>query len=239
VTATSPATGALTATRPISRSTRTPSSSARSQPPRPTPRTVTRCQSSSVRRPRETTSPSSSATRPTRTARPATSSKRPASHSLRSALRSATRPGGFPKDRFAIDLEQMTVTCPATNVVPITLTSDGGGRASFKAHCGSCPLRALCTKSRSGRTISVHRYEQILARARAEQADPAWAAAYRSDRPIVERKISHFTRRAWEARKARTRGLKRISTDLDTRAGALNWARLAILGLHLDANGWG
>jgi hypothetical protein len=146
--------------------------------------------------------------------------------------------GGFPKDRFAIDLEQMTVTCPATNVVPITLTSDGGGRASFKAHCGSCPLKAACTKSRSGRTISVHRYEQILARARAEQADPAWAAAYRADRPIVERKISHFTRRAWGARKARTRGLKRISTDLDTRAGALNWARLAILGLHLDANGW-
>src|ERR1039458_10324892 len=59
-----------------------------------------------------------------------------------------------------------------------------------------------------------------------------------ADRPIVERKISHFTRRAWGARKARTRGLKRISTDLDTRAGALNWARLAILGLHLDANGW-
>jgi hypothetical protein len=84
----------------------------------------------------------------------------------------------------------------------------------------------------------VHRYEQILARARAEQADPAWTVAYRSDRPIVERKISHFTRRAWGARKARTRGLKRISTDLDTRAGALNWARLAILGLHLDANGW-
>jgi hypothetical protein len=32
----------------------------------------------------------------------------------------------------------------------------------------------------------VHRYEQILARARAEQADPAWAAAYRADRSIAE-----------------------------------------------------
>jgi hypothetical protein len=146
--------------------------------------------------------------------------------------------GGFPKDRFAVDLEQMTVTCPATNVVAITPTPDGGGRASFKAHCGPCPLRALCTKSRSGRTISIHRYEAILAAARAEQADPAWGAAYRADRPIVERKISHFARRAWGGRKARMRGLKRISTDLDTRAGALNWARLAILGLHLGDDGW-
>ena len=109
-----------------------------------------------------------------------------------------------------------------------------GGRAS-RPTAGPARSGLCCTKSRSGRTISVHRYEQILARARAEQADPAWAAAYRADRPIVERKISHFTRRAWGARKARTRGLKRVSTDLDTRAGALNWARLAILGLHLDA----
>jgi Transposase DDE domain len=78
----------------------------------------------------------------------------------------------------------------------------------------------------------------VLQRARASQRDPTWQERYRTDRPTVERKISHFTRRAWGGRKARTRGLQRISTDLDTRAGAINWARLAILGLHHDAMGW-
>jgi len=54
----------------------------------------------------------------------------------------------------------------------------------------------------------------------------------------VERTISHFTRRPWGGRKARCRGKKRILTDLLTRAGALNLARLAILGLHQGPDGW-
>ena len=78
----------------------------------------------------------------------------------------------------------------------------------------------------------------MLQRARAAQRDPAWQQRYRADRPVVERKISHFTRRAWGGRKARTRGLARITTDLHTRAGALNWARLAVLGLDHDPAGW-
>jgi len=66
----------------------------------------------------------------------------------------------------------------------------------------------------------------------------AWQERYRTDRPTVERKISHFTRRPWGGRKARTRGLARITTDLYARAAAINWARLAILGLHHDHTGW-
>ena len=43
----------------------------------------------------------------------------------------------------------------------------------------------------------------------------------------VDRRVKGLAlhRRAWGARQARTRGLKRISPDLDTRAGALNWSR--------------
>jgi hypothetical protein len=78
----------------------------------------------------------------------------------------------------------------------------------------------------------------VLQRARATQRDPAWQDRYRTGRPVVERKISHFTRRAWGGRKARTRGLARITTDLNTRAAALNWARLAVLGLDHDPAGW-
>jgi hypothetical protein len=145
--------------------------------------------------------------------------------------------GRFAKDRFAVDLEHGTVTCPAGQVTAIVPRRDGG-RASFRPWCGSCPLRPACTASRRGRTIAIHPQEAVLQRARASQRDPAWQERYQADRPIVERKISHFTRRAWGGRKARTRGLARITTDLDTRAGAINWARLAVLGLHHDQAGW-
>jgi IS5 family transposase len=151
-------------------------------------------------------------------------------------VRNAT--GLFTKDRFTVDLETNTVTCPAGQRVTINPTRDGGGRASFKVHCRTCPLRQACTKSRAGRTISVHAHENILQRARAEQTEPGWVEHYRADRPIVERKIAHFVRKPWGGRRARTRGKERVATDLDTRAGAINWARLAVLGLQRDHSGW-
>lgn len=55
--------------------------------------------------------------------------------------------GLFAKDRFVVDLEHTTVTCPADNVVPTIVVPGGGGRASFKAFCASCPPRASCTTS--------------------------------------------------------------------------------------------
>jgi IS5 family transposase len=151
-------------------------------------------------------------------------------------VRNAT--GLFTKDRFSVDLETHSVTCPAGQRVAINPTRDGGGRASFKVHCKDCPLRRACTKSRSGRTITIGRHEGLLQRARAQQGTPEWQARYRADRPKVERKISHFMRRAWGGRNARVRGRRRIATDADTRAGAINLARLAVLGLGHDAGGW-
>ena len=145
--------------------------------------------------------------------------------------------GRFSKDQFAIDLGHNTVTCPAGNTTTI-VTGARGGRASFAPWCASCPLRPACTASRRGRTIAIHPLEAVLQRARAAQRNPAWQERYKSTRPIVERKISHFTRRAWGGRKARTRGLERITTDLHARAGAINWARLAALGARHDGTGW-
>jgi Transposase DDE domain/Transposase domain (DUF772) len=146
--------------------------------------------------------------------------------------------GRFTKDHFTVDLDRATVTCPAAQTAIIVPTAGGGGRASFRPWCATCPLRTACTASRRGRTIAIHPHEAVLQRARAAQRDPAWQQRYKADRPIVERKISHFTRRAWGGRRARTRGLARITTDLITRAGALNWARLAALGLDHDQAGW-
>jgi hypothetical protein len=146
--------------------------------------------------------------------------------------------GRFPKDRFTVDLDAGTVTCLAGQTATIMPAARGGGRASFRPWCATCPLRPACTAARRGRTIAIHPHEAVLQRARAAQRDPAWQQRYKADRPIVERKISHFTRQAWGGRRARTRGLARVTTDLLTRAAALNWARLAALGLHHEQTGW-
>lgn len=146
-------------------------------------------------------------------------------------VRNAT--GGFTKDRFVVDLDQMTVTCPAKRTVAIR-----SHKASFAPHCSSCPLHNACTPSVRGRTVSIHEYERLLQQARSEQQDPDWQARYRSLRPRIERKIAHFVRRPWGGRYARVRGLQRIRIDVNTRAGALNWARLATLGLKSTPTGW-
>jgi IS5 family transposase len=146
--------------------------------------------------------------------------------------------GGFSKEDFNIDLNTGTVTCPANHTVAVRFGRGGEGKASFKGHCRHCPLKDQCTPSHRGRTISVHPQEALLQRARAEQKNLEWQARYKATRPIAERKISHFTRRPWGGRKARARGTKRATTDVLARAAALNWARLATLGLHYGQDSW-
>lgn len=148
------------------------------------------------------------------------------------------RAGMFGKDDFNVDLTTDTVGCPAGRIVNIRRSADGAGRADFAEHCAGCVLRERCTTSTTGRSITIHPKEAILQRAKHEQADPEWRHAYRSTRPKVERKIAHFVRVAWGGRKARTRGRQRVATDVETRAAAVNFARLATLGVTFNGNQW-
>jgi transposase len=158
-------------------------------------------------------------------------------HDMRTKVPPVRNANGYSKDRFRIDLAAGTVTCPAHHTVSIR-TGLRQRVARFGGLCGSCPLRADCTKSARGRVISIHPQEAALQHAKARQQDPSWQQDYRAHRPIVERKISHFTRRPWGGRKARCRGHKRILTDILTRASAINLARLATLGLRQGLDGW-
>jgi len=146
--------------------------------------------------------------------------------------------GGFSKEEFVVDLPGRTVTCPAGHTAPVHFGRSGEGKASFKGHCRHCPLKDRCTPSHRGRTVSLHPQEGLLQAARAEQKTPTWRQRYKATRPVVERKVAHFVRRPWGGRKARVRGARRITTDVLSRAAALNWARLALLGLHHGESGW-
>jgi hypothetical protein len=146
--------------------------------------------------------------------------------------------GLFTKDRFDIDLEADTVTCPNHVTVVITRYGNGGGVACFGATCAACPLRARCTRSNSGRTVSISPQEAALARARARQADPSWRDDYRATRPKVERKLAHLMRRKHGGRRARVRGTARVDADFRLLAAAVNLARLAALGARSTTGGW-
>jgi hypothetical protein len=150
----------------------------------------------------------------------------------------ARRGGRFGKDDFEVDLEAGIVACPAGHAVTIRFGADGSGRADFAERCATCPLRERCTTSTAGRSVTIHPKEAILQRAKAAQSDPERQHAYRSTRPKVERKIAHFVRVAWGGRKARTRGRQRVATDAETRAAAVNWARLSTLGASFTDGHW-
>ena len=146
--------------------------------------------------------------------------------------------GLFSKDRFGINLDAGSITCPGGVTAPIRPARAGGGTAYFASACPDCPLRAQCTTAASGRTVSVGPYEQTLTDARARQTDPAWTADYRATRPKVERKLGHLVRRHHGGRRARVRGTVRVDADFRLLAGAVNLARLAMLGLRGTTQGW-
>jgi hypothetical protein len=147
--------------------------------------------------------------------------------------------GCFPKDRFTIDLDAKTVTCPAGVTVPIRpATGRHAGAARFGAACRTCPLAAQCTTAKEGRTITIGPHEARLAAARQAQADPAWRADYRATRPKVERKISHLMRRRHGGRRARVRGLVKVAADFALLAAAVNLARLGVLRVAYRNGTW-
>ena len=148
--------------------------------------------------------------------------------------------GHFPKDRFAIDLQAKTVSCPAGVTVPIRASGRDrhAGEARFGAACRACPLAARCTSARDGRRITIGPHEARLAAARILQADPAWRADYRATRPKVERKIGHLMRRRHGGRRARVRGQLKVAADFALLAAAVNLARLAVLGVTASGGTW-
>ena len=146
--------------------------------------------------------------------------------------------GLFSKDHFTVDLTADTVTCPNHVIVTIRRHADGSGTAKFSAVCKTCPLRARCTASRAGRSISIHPNEAALAQARARNHDPVWRARYRTTRPKIERKLAHLMRRRHGGRNARVRGKTKVDADFNLLAAATNLARLATLGLRSTHTGW-
>jgi len=139
--------------------------------------------------------------------------------------------GGFGRDDFDVDHETNTVTCPAGEVATFGLSLI----ARFGAACATCPLRARCTTSAKGRSVSINLYDIELQAARRQAETEVFQRDYRRWRPMVERAIAWLV--AGNNRRLRYRGVVRNHQWLMTRTAALNLRRLVRLGLD-HHGGW-
>jgi hypothetical protein len=147
-------------------------------------------------------------------------------------------PGGFTADEFTVDTKQGQVTCPAGHTRPLGKTLANGARqAQFKALCADCPLKNLCTRSKTGRVFTVHpRYDQLTAARHHAATSQEWKNEYRRWRPPVERAIAWLV--AHGHRRVPYRGVVKNNTWLHHRAAALNLRRLINLGLTHTNGTW-
>jgi len=136
----------------------------------------------------------------------------------------AAVPGGLTADDFILDETAGTLTCPAGVTRRITRTR----KVVFGAACRGCPLRPRCTTAADGRKMTLQPHDALLRAHRARAAGPAFRAAYRRHRPMVERSIAWLTR---GARRVPYRGVTANNHWLRLRAAAVNLRRLLALGL--------
>jgi hypothetical protein len=143
--------------------------------------------------------------------------------------------GGFTADDFAVDEQNGTVTCPAG----VTRTIPPGRHVVFGAACRTCPLRARCTTSKSGRALSLTPHDHLLRAARADwAADIGLRQDYMAHRPSIERVIAQVA--TWRGRrlKLRYRGVAGNHAWLKRRTAALNLRNLAGKGLARRDSAW-
>ncbi len=144
--------------------------------------------------------------------------------------------GGFTIDDFIV-VEPTTdqtgsVTCPNGVTRPITSIRN----VIFGAACRGCRLRARCTTSKTGRSLTLHPHDALQRAHRVRAADPDFQADYRRHRPMVERSIAWLV--AGGNRRLRFRGTRPNDLWLHHRVAGLNLRRLLTLGLHRTNTSW-
>lgn len=143
--------------------------------------------------------------------------------------------GGFTTDDFTVNETAGTATCPAGVTRPITAKRS----VTFGVACRGCPLRARCTASKAGRTLSLHPHDMLLRQARRDWAgDEQLHQSYRQHRPMVERSIAWLIGPKGRCRKLRYRGVTAGDLWLHTRMAGLNLRRLLRLGLTCHDGAW-
>jgi hypothetical protein len=114
----------------------------------------------------------------------------------------------FHKQAFTLDWERQIIRCPAEQEMSFV----PGGVVHFpKEICAQCPLKAQCTTSAKGRSVSIYPDEALIIELRERQQTPQGRAKLR-ERVAVEHTLDHVGR--WQGRRARYRGVRKNLFDL-------------------------
>lgn len=157
--------------------------------------------------------------------------------------------GRFPKERFEIDLDDQTVTCPqgvttasfeivrARNAEPGRDTLRPEERARLfvfpPEQCGGCPQRAACISDKhASRSIEVGPHEKLFLEARSYQRTETYADDRRA-RQVVERQVARMVRLG--ARFARFFSIDKVRAQVALIATVANLARMAVLAASTAA----
>jgi len=118
--------------------------------------------------------------------------------------------GRFGQDDFQVDLEAGTSTCPAASTAQVCFAKDGSGHADFAGQCTTCRLRASCTTSPCGPSVTIQRRRTCSKPTRR----PGPIPPDRRPTPAIHRHpaeggstVAHFVRRASGGRRACVRGI--------------------------------
>jgi hypothetical protein len=129
--------------------------------------------------------------------------------------------GLFTKADFQLALEKQTVTCPAGQTVLLQI----GKTARFpQEKCDSCHLKSKCTKSKTGRTLSIHEQEGFLIELRQKQKTKEGRVELRK-RTTAEHLLARVS--GSQGNRSRYRGERKNLFDLRRHAAVVNCHRMA------------
>jgi len=103
------------------------------------------------------------------------------------------RCGIFPDAAFAYDPASDTYTCPAGQVLRRKRRHEkrrAWDYAPDKGVCDACPLKAQCTRSKTGRSVKRHDQQDLIDRSRARSRSPAARKDRRRRRHLMERSFA-------------------------------------------------
>jgi len=138
--------------------------------------------------------------------------------------------GEYDPVHFAYDRERDEVICPRGERLKFEGRKKKGERqeAVRVYRCqvyAQCPVRALCTRSKKGRTIERSPRQGALERQREKRQDPAMRALLRQRKAIIEPAFATI-KQAMGFRRWTVRGLENVRTQWSLLCTALNLGKL-------------
>ena len=145
------------------------------------------------------------------------------------------RPGFYGPSRFVYEPERDAYRCPQGHALRrhhVSNRIEAWIYRADKAVCAACPVRAACTDSRLGRSLSRSFWAEYVDRVRAYQGTPAYEKALRKRSVWVEPLFGEA--KDWHGlRRFRLRRLPKVNTQALLTAAGQNLKRL------LRRHGWG